>query len=297
MSSPQSVSMMSSSQGMVKRLTEFDGIKPIRLFSKTLPLPRQSDSGKQGSRIEHNAKESNLILKKRQAGNLVEGEGLNHPAVLQTAHNLARQSPLSGSGGFDGSSSLLSTATDLDLTQMSSLALRCLPVKIDSTQQRKVAYTSASNGDEDKLKSEQAINKGYSSAILSSAALHGRGNRSVPLEKGVPSERKSRATSTDRSREKVDTQRERSVSPSLSELSQEEYQSDGESETATSELFPLKLKYETNGERTLEKKVSTTVEIDADVYMAESAGPSPLRWRRGQIIGEGTFGRVYKGII
>jgi hypothetical protein len=97
----------------------------------------------------------------------------------------------------------------------------------------------------------------------------------------------------------------RSVSPSLSELSQEEYpQSQSESETETdlplrTSNNPSKTKDQKSKFDKVDEKLINGTAVDSDVHVAEGIGLncSPLRWRRGQVIGEGTFGRVYKGII
>lgn len=94
----------------------------------------------------------------------------------------------------------------------------------------------------------------------------------------------------------------RSISPSLSELSQEEYpQSQSESETET-DLPPRTSNNPSKDQKNkfdkVDEKLINGTAVDSDVHVAEGIGLncSPLRWRRGQVIGEGTFGRVYKGI-
>jgi hypothetical protein len=79
-------------------------------------------------------------------------------------------------------------------------------------------------------------------------------------------------------------------------INQDEYPQ-SQSGSETDDLSPTSSK-DQKGIDIVDEKVINGTAVDSDVHVAEGVGIScsPLRWRRGQAIGEGTFGRVYKGM-
>lgn len=294
---------MSSSQGRgADILNEFDGIKPIKLFSKSVPLKEKSPfiskndfkeerlSVLKGERKRNGCvsqspvmearkknSDSQLFVKQKELSKETEQKGmksggkkkLNLPLAFPSAEDTGV-----GKGPVDMSASLLSVATDLDFS-MSLLSMKYPPVKIDRDRPSKDIPSQAPRVNEHTVTNIEGISdlKDMKAAISSS-------------------EMEMQAAAVT----------ERSESPSLSELSQEEYppsQSESETDTAptiAASANPLKSK---KGKFKVEEKSMNGPAVDSDVHVAEGIGLncSPLRWRRGQAIGEGTFGRVYKGIM
>lgn len=94
-----------------------------------------------------------------------------------------------------------------------------------------------------------------------------------------------------------DREEEDAPSPTLSEFSdaEEPLELHQEQQRQRQALSPLRV--EIAGEaQTLEALRERTSSADRNQIDLEDGEDSPLRWRKGEVIGEGTFGKVYKGM-
>ena len=325
----------SKSKDRAKRLAkalEFDNIRPIKLFSKSLPIKSESvrivrkdasrvrdrgnpatASSSSGPKVKptSSSSSSGAVSRRTTPAGIetmkaktapIARSHLPNPRILTLQHPEAPLTATVASGSTNELevSTTLSVATELPEMPFYSV---CLDQDVDNCKLEVVAAESPA-ATVSNLQPPSPVSCGGVTAAVTFS-------RSPPLV----------ITEADR-----DAGRN---SPTLSELSQEEQYQHTDSESDNTEVYSTHehsktLNREQSTElfgktfnrnsssnlknvlgdvskagKSKERKNSACKSInsmeDGFDNMAEGMLNSPLRWRRGQAIGEGTFGRVYKG--
>ena len=311
---------------------EFDKIKPLKLFSKSLPLKSESGkipkrepmkgNGRETSPVPPSGIRSKVACSAPATGRV--GSSMNESKVsvsksvkikcspdhqVLQSDNIDNNQPNSNCNRNELEVSLtLSVATELPDSQF-------YPVLRDESKQRQyTAHTHAQNCSNNiEIPSESAIH-------ATAFSTHRSGNLANCIRE---TEKSADPSSGHGGRD----------SPTLSELSQEDQYQHTDSESDNTEVFvgneisnssrrdktenahhDIIIRTHDNSKMNIKCITENMDDKNIDVSncpisrnernldsSAESGRGamdtpnSPLRWRRGQAIGEGTFGRVYKG--